>query len=74
MKTAKKLFGFLAGLVVDKFYGTVTIRFECGKVTHVELQQRRTWRYKDLPGASSANAADSPQSNGTPVSLPDQFS
>jgi hypothetical protein len=32
-----------------EFYGTVTIRFEAGKVTHVETETRRMWRYKDLP-------------------------
>jgi len=31
------------------FYGTVTIRFEAGKVTQVEAEARRTWRYRDLP-------------------------
>ncbi|MHC4479592.1 MAG: hypothetical protein ACYS1C_01270 [Planctomycetota bacterium] len=35
--------------MLDKFYGTVTIRFEAGKVTHVETQTRRTWQYADLP-------------------------
>ena len=49
MKTGEKLFHFLAGLVLAKFYGSVTIRFECGKVTHVETESRRGWRYKELP-------------------------
>ena len=29
---------------VDKFFGTVTIRFEAGKVTHVESETRGMWR------------------------------
>jgi len=49
MKTGEKLFHFLARLVMEKFYGSVTIRFEHGKVTHVETETRRTWQYKDLP-------------------------
>ena len=49
MKTGEKLFHFLARLILDKFYGSVTIRFESGKVTHVETETRRMWQYKDLP-------------------------
>ena len=49
MKQGEKLFRFLAGLVLQKFYGTVTIRLEAGKVTHVETETRRMWRYGDLP-------------------------
>lgn len=49
MKTAGKLFKFLSRLVLDKFYGTLTIRFESGKVTHVETETRHMWQYKDLP-------------------------
>ena len=52
MKTGEKLFHFLARLILDKFYGTVTIRFEHGKVTHVETETKRMWRYKDLPEAA----------------------
>jgi len=54
MKTGEKLFHFLARLILDKFYGTVTIRFESGKVTHVETETRRMWQYQDLPGPVSA--------------------
>ena len=36
-------------LALGKFYGTVTIRFEAGKLMHVETQARRTWRSQDLP-------------------------
>ena len=49
MKTGEKLFHFLAGLILARFYGSVTIRLECGKVTHVETESRRAWRYKELP-------------------------
>ena len=49
MKTGEKLFHFLARLILEKFYGSVTIRFEHGKVTHVETETRRAWQYKDLP-------------------------
>ena len=49
MKTGEKLFHFLAKLILDRFYGTVTIRFESGKVTHVETETRRMWKYRDLP-------------------------
>lgn len=49
LKAGEKLFRFLAGLLLEKFYGTVTIRFEAGKVTHVEAETRRMWPYRDLP-------------------------
>lgn len=57
MKTGEKLFRFLAGLILEKFYGAVTIRFESGKVTHVEMETRRAWQYKDLPGPASAHGS-----------------
>ena len=49
MPRGEKLFRFLASLILREFYGTVTIRFEAGKVTHVETETRRVWQYKDLP-------------------------
>ena len=49
MKKGEKLFRFLASLILREFYGTVTIRFESGKITHVETETRRMWRYRDLP-------------------------
>ncbi|GAG11807.1 unnamed protein product [marine sediment metagenome] len=49
----EKLFKFLASLMLDRFYGTVTIRFESGKVTHVEADTRRMWEYNDLPDQMS---------------------
>ena len=49
MPRGERLFKFLAGLIVRKFYGTVIIRFESGRVTHVETESRRMWRYGDLP-------------------------
>lgn len=49
MPRSEKLFKFLASLMLQRFYGTVTIRFERGKVTHVETETRRVRRYQDLP-------------------------
>ena len=54
MKTGEKLFHFLAKLILDRFYGSVTIRFEHGKVTHVETETRRAWEYKNLPSPGAA--------------------
>jgi len=54
MNTGEKLFHFLAKLILDRFYGSVTIRFEHGKVTHVETETRRVWEYKNLPPESGA--------------------
>ena len=54
MKKGGKLFRFLASLILREFYGTVTIRFECGKVTHVEIEMQRKWEYQDLPGKKGA--------------------
>jgi len=45
----EKLFRFLASLMMRDFYGSVTIRFEGGKVTHVETATRRMWVYQELP-------------------------
>ena len=39
----------LAGLMLQGFYGSVTIRFESGKVTHVDVETRRRWEYRELP-------------------------
>ena len=49
MPRREKLFRFLADLMLREFYGLVIIRFESGKVTHVETETRRTWRYRDPP-------------------------
>jgi len=56
MNVGEKLFHFLARLILDRFCGTVTIRFESGKVTHVETETRRMWQYKDLPAESDVPA------------------
>ncbi len=45
----EKMMRFLQKLFVEKFYGCVTIRFENGKVTHVEMNSTRKWEYKSLP-------------------------
>ena len=56
MPRGEKLFRFVGSFMLDKFYGAVTIRFEAGKVTHVETESRRMWRYKDLPQESAGSA------------------
>lgn len=40
------------GRRVHTSYGRVMIRFEGSNVTHVEIETRRSWEYKDLPGDS----------------------
>lgn len=30
------------------FFGTITLRFESGKVTHVDVETKRSYRYKDI--------------------------
>jgi len=52
MKRGEKPFRFLASLTLRKFYGAVTIRFEAGRVTHVEAASNRNRAYKDLPPGS----------------------
>jgi hypothetical protein len=54
MPTREKLVRFLASLMLREFYGTVAIRFEAGKVTHVETETRRVWQYKDLSKGAGA--------------------
>jgi argininosuccinate synthase len=49
MPKGEKLLRFLVCPMQRDIYGTVTIRFESGKVTHVEMRNRRTWEYKALP-------------------------
>jgi hypothetical protein len=39
----EKLFNLLASLQRVDFYGTMTVRYEAGKVTHVETNARRMW-------------------------------
>ena len=59
MPRGEELLRFLGSLMVRDFYGTVTIRFEAGMVTHVETQTRRTCEYGDLPdSASEARSTD----------------
>ena len=60
MKTGENIFRFLARMILDKFYGTVTIRLENGKVTHVETETRRMWQYKDLPDPALAREGGEP--------------
>lgn len=49
MPRGERLFRSVARLVLDRFYGNVTIRFEAGKVTRVTTETQRTWEYHDLP-------------------------
>ena len=56
MRPGEKLFKFLARLILDQFYGSVTIRFEHGKVTHVETETRQHWEYKNLPVDHAADS------------------
>ncbi|MCK4375665.1 MAG: hypothetical protein KAX19_10060 [Candidatus Brocadiae bacterium] len=69
MPRAEKLFRFLARLLVRRFYGTVTIRFEAGKVTHVETEKRRMSEYKHLPERVEASSGTSskPETGRVPV-------
>ena len=59
MPKAEKLFRFLASFILRKFYGTVIIRFECGKVTHVETETCQNWAYQDLPHGVSRSSGRS---------------
>lgn len=56
MRPGEKLFRFLTGLILDRFFGSVTIKFEHGKVTHVETETRRHWEYRELPTAENASS------------------
>ena len=51
--TVEGLFKFLVDLMLREFYGKVIIRLQGGKVTHMELETRRKWRYSDLPEQNS---------------------
>lgn len=44
----EKLFSFLRKLFAEKFFGTVSIKFEHGKVTHIEVVSRHVYKYGDL--------------------------
>ena len=65
MLRGEKLFTFLASLILRKFYGTITIRFEGGKVTHVTTESRQTWQYRDLPEQLSESPGE--PSVGNPI-------
>lgn len=61
MPKGEKLLEFLASLILHEFYGTVTIRFEAGKVTHVEAKTRRMRQYEDLPDEIKGPAEPAPK-------------
>jgi len=54
VKIGGRLLQFVHGVALDRFLGTVTIKFEHGKVTHVETDTRRHWQYNDLPTRHTA--------------------
>ena len=58
MKVGERLFKSLPRLMLDRFCGSVTIKFEAGKVTHVETETRRTWRRQGLPDVAVGRKAD----------------
>ena len=41
MPRGEKLLEFLAKPMVDRFYGSVTIKLRVGRATHVETETRR---------------------------------
>ena len=43
-----KLFGFLRQFFQGRFFGTITIRFESGKVSHVTVETKQLLEYKEL--------------------------
>jgi len=45
----EKLFGFLQRFFGRDFFGTITLRFESGKVTHVDVETKRSYRFRDIP-------------------------
>jgi len=49
VRPMEKLIRFLKGLNSENFFGSVTIKFENGKATHVELNSTRKWEYRNLP-------------------------
>lgn len=49
MNIGTKLFKFLASLIMDKFYGSVKIKFENGKITHIEKDTHQVFEYRNLP-------------------------
>ena len=44
----EKLFRFLRRFFSREFFGTITMRFESGKVTHVDVETKRSYRYRDI--------------------------
>ena len=49
LRAGAQKIGHVGNVSFNKFYGTVTIKFEHGKVTHVEMNTRRSYKFKDLP-------------------------
>ena len=55
MKTGEKLFRFLEALMVERFHGIVTVKFQNGKATHVDVETRRSYEYRELPDRYGAS-------------------
>ena len=49
MRVGGRLIALLTQLMQDRFHGSVTIRFEGGKVAHVDASVKKSWKYEDLP-------------------------
>ncbi len=46
-----KIIAFLQKLLSERFYGQVVLKFENGKITHVEkIKTEAKWEFKNLPG------------------------
>lgn len=46
MPRGEELCRLPARLMVDRFYGSVTIKLTAAKVAHVETETRRMWEYR----------------------------
>lgn len=62
MPKGERLFKSLAALMLRRFYGTLAVRLECGKVAHVTTETARTWECNNLPEptAQTGTGEDSP--------------
>jgi len=45
-----KVVAFFQKLLSERFYGQIVVRFENGKITHVEkIKTEAKWEFKNLP-------------------------
>lgn len=49
-----RLSAFLRKFFLSRFFGTVTIQLESGKVTHVKVETKKVLRYQDLPAEETS--------------------